>query len=130
MESTDFLRKVISFWVEYHFSAFADCAAERRHLNNIENENGLDEPSVLGEVEVLTGTIMGVARSCLSRNGVKKPYERIALLETNTIYRQENLIKWMINQGSDFPSFLRYLMVIENLRLSTVEYLRASTESG
>lgn len=65
MELTDSLRKAIDFWSEYHFVAFTDSAAERERLNEIENNSELEMLSTLGEIEVLTDTIMGVARSCL-----------------------------------------------------------------
>ena len=120
---TDIYEKTLGVLLRFLEAAFSNSSTNRKLLHKIEWEEEEGSPSILGEVEVRADTIIGISRTCLKREpeGINK---LIDTLEVSSIYKSKILVTWLANYGDNFPGFLGYIAAIENLRISTLVFLK------
>lgn len=120
---TDIHEKTLGVLLRFLNVAFSNSSTDRKLLHKIEWKEEDGSPSILGEVEVRADTIIGIARTCLKRNPARIS-NIINALEVNSIYKSKILVNWLANYGDNFPGFLGYIAAIENLRISTLAFLK------
>jgi hypothetical protein len=93
--------------------AYQRSKSERAMLHQQEWDASSRDGSVLGEAEMRTDAVFGVARELLR---VRVDFASRDILERAAIFRSGTLQKWLHDDGPRFPEFAAYLAAVEHLR--------------
>jgi len=118
----DFQRKTLQVLLNKIDLLFKETKNERKKLHVIEWEGDDDLPSILGEAELFSDKIVGLSLSCVDEN-TKQISEVKKMLESNSLYQIDDLVKWIANDSHEFPVFTNYLFLVENLRVSSLHFI-------
>lgn len=103
---------------------------ERKQLHQIEWDAQDGAPSILGEVEVKSDAIAGCT-SWIDRKGCVKNVTRlIGILKQYSIYESPILIRWLVEDGKDYPMFSTYVHLCEHVRMLLLEWLQENCQGS
>ena len=109
---------VLSRFVE---TAFAASAQDRGRLHRAEWETASGRFSVLGEIEVISDAVIGVARTCAKRCP-KNPSEMIEILEAKSVHHSRVVTSWIASSGADYAELMAFVAAVESLRVATLAF--------
>ncbi len=115
--------KVLKILGNFVNSTYQNCASERTKLHKTEWEHGNNLPSILGEIEVKAGTIIGISQ-CFNKEEPKQIERLIKELNSCSIYDLEIVLDWIIKDSNQYPKYLTHIQAIENLRIGTLFFFK------
>ena len=115
-------KKTLEALIESSRKSFYNSASNRKSLHTIEWESTNSSPSILGEVEVRSDTVLAISKSCLKMN-TRGTSDLTHKLEKASICNSTAIKSWIQKEGSNFKIFSDYIFTIETLRKATISYL-------
>lgn len=103
--------------------SYQSCSSDRGQLSKIEWDLGPESPSVLGEMELKTDTLMGYVRSVIHAGKISNKTEVLRELKKNSIYDSMTISSWMKDEGQKYKKYAEYLLCYEELRKVFIDYL-------
>jgi hypothetical protein len=93
---------------------YQSCRDERIQLAQWENDRSF---SVLGELEILAGTLQGYVGQVL-QDRLAQPSDAIEKLQHSNPFDIPELAAWYFSDGRTYPHLSHYLEILDYLRLS------------
>jgi hypothetical protein len=115
--------KILELLMDHLIHLYQKCSSDRRKLHEYEWEHHETVPSILGEVEVLSDSVVGLVRSC-----IKKKHQNfdavVDKLEHEYVFDKVVISDWVTHQSVSYKDFLSYLLSVELLRVTAIKMLR------
>ncbi|MDM8522335.1 hypothetical protein QUF80_03095 [Desulfococcaceae bacterium HSG8] len=108
---------------------YQSCRQDRHKLHKLEWEGEESEPSILGEVEVIADTVIGLVKTYLEI-GAKNKGETVTMLQNYSIYKSPVLLRWLLGEGRNFNHFALYMTNVEHLRMTFSEMIKSEKKAA
>ena len=114
---------VLKMLLEYVHIFYHNCSSDRGKLHKIEWDSDEGEPSILGEIEIISDHNVGCVRNCLNKN-LKNKDEIINELKLKSIFDSEVLTQWIIDDSLNYKDYFAYIQSVENLRTTAIKIFK------